>query len=269
LEFQLVKNRVRNRQTSEQRNCSARHCARPRPYRRLNAGERLHASSIPAILVVRAPLLSSRAPSKLPVPRSPSSHRERTERTLARRASRRSSSRRPTFTTTPRSIAPGVAQPHLAPPQPLPEPVRVVSRPNRPSTELQTTAAIADLRRAPPPTQSSLFRTSSAQNRATVSSIAPYSPSPTLSPRKSAAAAAESQPRHRGRAGRRPHTPPAPPAPPRAPPPRALGSPGLPEARAARSLRRPMLRRPERPRATARRRSPLLCARLRAAPHAP
>ena len=41
------------------RGTPARHCARPRPYRRLNAGEPLHASFIPAILVVRAPLFSS------------------------------------------------------------------------------------------------------------------------------------------------------------------------------------------------------------------
>ena len=64
-------NLSQNRQTSEQRNSSARHCARPRPYRRLNAGELHHASSILVILVVRAPLLSSRAPSKLPVPSIP------------------------------------------------------------------------------------------------------------------------------------------------------------------------------------------------------
>ena len=61
---------------------------------------------------------------------------------------------------------------------------------------------------------------------------------PTLSPPESAAAAAESPPRHIRRAVRHPHTLPALPAPGYAPPPCAARPLGLPDARAAPSRRR-------------------------------
>ena len=158
LEFQLVKLELKSFKRVNR--ATARHCARPRPYRRLNAGERLHVSSIPTILIVRAPLLSSRAPSKLPVPRSPSSRRERTERTLARRAGRRSSSRRPTLATPLRFVAPRAAQPRR-PPTPTthergraPTPTnRAADRPDRHCSSPELRLSADDLPPGHPPPQ--------------------------------------------------------------------------------------------------------------------
>ena len=103
------------------------HCAAPTPSRRLAAGERRLASAITPRRRSSSALSSPRDVSVFLIPFLFLELLLRRARARARRRP----SRRPTLTTLLRFRAPGAARPHLAPTPPLPEPVRVVSRPNR------------------------------------------------------------------------------------------------------------------------------------------
>ena len=175
------------------RGTPARHCARPRPYRRLNAGEPLHASFIPAILVVRALLFSSlgrevsSAIHSVPLPRTAAEPCNPS--TAARRAGVRAdhpSSPCPDFSRSElRDLAPKLLHPSTSATVPYLGRIELRPRPPLPIS--------VELRLSMP---SSLSRPSSASNRTAVSSSTICSRSPTLSPPESVTTASAGPPRN-------------------------------------------------------------------------
>ena len=109
-------------------------------------GERRHASRPPVILVVRAPILSSRSYWKLPVPTVlslSSSSGDPIE------PSRRRPPRRPRITTPPRFVAPGAAQTRRPPTPHLPERSRALTRPKSSRRPPLAIVVPAELRPSP------------------------------------------------------------------------------------------------------------------------
>ena len=165
------------------RGTPARHCARLRPYRCLNAGEPLHVSFIPAILVIRAPLFSSlgregsSAIHSVPLPRTAAEPCNPS--TAARRAGVRADH--------PSSPCPDSSrseQRDLAPKLLHPSTSAAVPYPGR--SQAPDAVRHCCLRQAPPRasplSSTTTFRPSSAQNRSPVSFPAACSCSSTCSP---------------------------------------------------------------------------------------
>ena len=212
------------------RGTPARHCARPRPYRCLNAGEPLHVSFIPAILVVRAPLFSSlgregsSAIHSVPLPRTtakpcnPSTAARRT----GVRADHPSSPCPDSSRSELRDLAPKLLHPSTNAAVPYP-------RRNRAADDVRHCRSPSSFA----PTSSSLSRPSSASNRTTVSSPMTSSRSPTLSLPESATIADDWPPCRRERAARRARPPRGSSAPARGPTPHAPPLLDLPGARLA------------------------------------